>query len=65
MKLTPEQIEIINYEMKDGESILIRAYAGAAKTTTLVEYAKARPNLNFIYLAFNKSVAEEAKAKFT
>lgn len=64
MELTQEQIDIVNVELKDGETFLIQAYAGAAKTTTLVEYAKARPNVKFMYLAFNKSVADEAVVKF-
>lgn len=64
MELTQEQIDIVNVELKNGETFLIQAYAGAAKTTTLVEYAKARPNVKFMYLAFNKSVADEAVAKF-
>lgn len=40
------------------------AFAGTGKTTTLVEYAKARPRKRFLYIAFNKSVQLEAAAKF-
>ncbi|MFA5234035.1 MAG: UvrD-helicase domain-containing protein [Sulfurimonas sp.] len=64
MKLTQEQNDIIGIELAENETFLIQAYAGAAKTTTLVEYAKARPNVDFLYLAFNKSVADEAVLKF-
>lgn len=61
MKLTAEQIEIVNSNAKE---IKILAGAGAAKTTTLVEYVRLRPNKNFLYIAFNKSVEQEAKRKF-
>lgn len=59
--LTDEQKNIIE---SDAKSIVVDAYAGASKTTTLVEYAKARPRKRMIYVAFNKSIAEEAKRKF-
>lgn len=61
MKLTEEQIKIINANEKE---IKVLAGAGAAKTTTLVEYVRLRPNKKFLYIAFNKSVEEEAKRKF-
>jgi superfamily I DNA/RNA helicase len=61
MKLTPEQEDIIN---STGD-IKINAVAGSGKTTTIVEYAKARPaTARFLYLAFNKSVKLEAVKKF-
>lgn len=61
MKLTPEQLEII---MSTGD-IKINAVAGSGKTTTVIEYAKARPkNSRILYLAFNKSVKLEATKKF-
>lgn len=39
-------------------------HAGTGKTTTLVNYAKRRPHLRFLYVAFNKSVADEAQRRF-
>jgi F-box protein, helicase, 18 len=61
MKLTPEQIAIIN----SSGDIKINAVAGSGKTTTLIEYAKARNNQGrILYLAFNKSVKIEAERKF-
>jgi F-box protein, helicase, 18 len=61
MKLTSEQIDIISSK---GNS-KINAVAGSGKTTTLIEYAKARSdNGNILYLAFNKSVKIEAEKKF-
>ncbi len=62
MKLTAEQEAIIN---STGD-IKINAVAGSGKTTTIIEYAKARPkHAKILYLAFNKSVKLEAIKKFT
>lgn len=61
MELTQEQHNIIN---STGD-IKINAVAGSGKTTTIIEYARARPkNSNILYLAFNKSVKLEAAKKF-
>lgn len=61
MKLTEEQKEIISSE----GNIKINAVAGSGKTTTIIEYAKARPeNSKILYLAFNRSVKTEALKKF-
>jgi len=57
MNLTQEQLDIIH---STGD-IKINAIAGSGKTTTIIEYAKARPkNSRILYLAFNKSVKLEA-----
>ena len=62
MELTPEQTDIIN----SSGNIKINAVAGSGKTTTIIEYAKARPrNSKILYLAFNKSVKLEAMRKFS
>ena len=62
MKLTPEQIAIIN----SSGDIKINAVAGSGKATTVIEYAKARPaKSKILYLAFNKSVKMEAIKKFS
>jgi F-box protein, helicase, 18 len=61
MKLTDEQYNIIN----STGNIKINAVAGSGKTTTVLEYARARPkNSKILYLAFNKSVKLEAVKKF-
>ncbi|MCH8127860.1 ATP-dependent helicase [candidate division KSB1 bacterium] len=61
MRLTNEQKEII----ATSGNIKINAVAGSGKTTTILEYAKARPkNKKILYLAFNKSVKLEAERKF-
>lgn len=61
LNLTDEQKEIVH---SDSHTLLVNAFAGTGKTSTLVEFAKARPNKNFIYLAFNRSVKEDAIKKF-
>lgn len=61
MKLTQEQAHIIN---SNGD-IKINAVAGSGKTTTIIEYAKARPaKSKILYLAFNKTVKLQAVKKF-
>lgn len=65
-QLTDEQEKIIttSQSMLAGESLKIQACAGSGKTSTLVEISKANPNARFLYIAFNKSIVEEAKNKF-
>lgn len=58
--LTHEQLAIVN----STGNVRINAVAGSGKTTTLLEYAAARPNLKILYLAFNKAVKLEAERKF-
>lgn len=61
MELTKEQYAIIN---STGD-IKINAVAGSGKTTTIIEFAKARPKESkILYLAFNKSVKIDAIKKF-
>ena len=58
--LTREQIAIVGSR----GNIKINAVAGSGKTTTLIEYARARPGEKILYLAFNKAVKLEAEKKF-
>ena len=51
-------------EVRDDAVMLVRAFAGTGKTTTLLEYVRRRPGKRFAYLTFNRAVMEEAKAKF-
>ena len=61
MQLTSEQEAIIQSD----ENIKINAVAGSGKTTTVIQYAKSRdPKSKILYLAFNKSVKNEAIQKF-
>lgn len=58
--LTGQQIAIIG----STGNININAVAGSGKTTTIIEYAAARPHAKILYLAFNKTVRQEAIKKF-
>lgn len=61
MKLTNEQLQIINSEE---DNLIIEAKAGTGKTTTLIEYTKRRPLNNFLYLAFSSEIKKSSKKKF-
>lgn len=58
---TEEQEIVVGSKAK---RLKVRAFAGATKTTTCELYTRARPNQNIMYLAFNKSTAIEAQARF-
>ena len=58
--MTDQQMAIINSKDK---RILIEANAGAAKTTTVTEYAKRRPFDRKLYIVFNKAMADEMLAE--
>lgn len=61
LTLTQQQKAIINAK----GSIKINAVAGSGKTFTIIEYAKAKPRSSkMLYLVFNKSVKDDAIAKF-
>lgn len=60
MQLTDQQHQIIATE----GNLRINAVAGSGKSTTLRQYVLARPKARFLYLAFNKTVKEEARAQF-
>jgi hypothetical protein len=62
--LTEEQMNIVDTDLGPGELMKVRAYAGTGKTRSLVEYAKKRPRMHFLYVAFNKSAEIDAKEKF-
>ena len=58
---TPEQAKVIGTKAR---RVGVNAYAGTGKTTTAVKFAEARPHENFLYMAYNASIAKEAKTKF-
>lgn len=63
-KPTPEQERVFLFTKKRPENLLIKAYAGAGKTTTIVEAVKLLPkDKNIMFLAFNKHIQEELKTK--
>jgi superfamily I DNA/RNA helicase len=61
IKFTQELKEIVE---SNSSFISVLAFAGSGKTTTLVEFAKYRPNSKILYLAFNSSIAQHAKNIF-
>ena len=63
-RLTHEQEAIVSTSLKPPQWMVVHAFAGSGKTTTLVEYAKRYPMKRFLYLAFNKAITEEAKSRF-
>ena len=60
---TDEQKKIIA-AAKSGRDLAIQALAGTGKTTTLKLLAEALPNKKGTYIAFNKSIVQEAGNKF-
>ncbi|NXG57240.1 FBH1 helicase, partial [Hemiprocne comata] len=64
IKLTHEQQRILNHKIEPGQIVKIMAFAGTGKTSTLVKYAEKFADLNFLYVTFNKAVAERGKSVF-
>lgn len=66
-KPTAEQQSIIDAATGTTDNLIINAYAGAAKTTTLFliadALAKSSPKMEILCLAFNKKIAAEMSAK--
>jgi hypothetical protein len=60
---SPEQ-EAALERYRSGEDMKLVAVAGAGKTTTLRLMAESAPKRGLLYLAFNRSVKEEAERKF-
>ncbi|HAX5097260.1 TPA: UvrD-helicase domain-containing protein [Escherichia coli] len=63
MSLTPtdEQSAIIHWQ---GQKLVVNVFAGTGKTSTLVQYALTNPDSRMLYLAYNRSVRDEAERKF-
>lgn len=59
---TQEQLDIIEFA-KSGNDLIIQAYAGSSKTFTLKSIAEELPEKKILYIAFNKSIVEEATKK--
>lgn len=60
LRFTDEQRAVIEHP----DSACVVACAGAGKTATLVEYAKARLDSRILYIVYNRSARIEATAKF-
>ena len=61
MPLTPEQSRVAQAM---GPIVRVTAYAGTGKTSSLVAWAEAHQAMRALYVAFNKSVQVEARARF-
>ncbi|MFZ3481801.1 UvrD-helicase domain-containing protein [Sphingomonas sp. 3-13AW] len=59
--LTDEQSRIVTHDPSG--TLIVEAFAGTGKTSTLVEYAKKWKSKG-LYLCFNSSIASEAKVRF-
>ncbi|XP_054845336.1 F-box DNA helicase 1 [Eublepharis macularius] len=61
---TYEQQQILNHAIVPGQVVKIMAFAGTGKTSTLIKYAEKWSNLRFLYVAFNKTIAEQGGRVF-
>jgi F-box protein 18 (helicase) len=64
MELTAEQRDVVHFPLRHGEILRVIAFAGTGKTTTLYHFAQVRPQQRILYVAFNKSVQQEAERRF-
>lgn len=68
MNLTPEQLRIVNHVISTDGLTMVSAVAGSGKTSLLVALTTTMVELQSdmvgLYLAYNKSVATEARQKF-
>src|SRR5260370_18225154 len=61
---TAEQAQVIQTDLEAGQVMGSKAIGGAGKSSTLQMYVDAFPNKKFLYLAFGKAQADEAKQRF-
>jgi DNA helicase-2/ATP-dependent DNA helicase PcrA len=61
---TPEQLSILSAIKGSEASLMISAYAGTGKTTTLVMIAEALPPVPSLALAFNTKIKSELESRF-
>ncbi len=62
-RYTDEQRDAIETAVS-GKDTVIHAYAGAGKTSTLKAISQCLPGKSILYVAFNRSVVDEARRKF-
>lgn len=62
--LTAEQEAFVAHDVSRGDLVCVQAFAGTGKTRSLLAYAERRPQLRFLYLAFNSATAQAARAQF-
>jgi F-box protein 18 (helicase) len=64
IKLTTEQEQVINYNLLEGQALVVEAGAGTGKTTCFLKFSQAHPEDKILYLCFNNKSAKEAKQKY-
>lgn len=62
MKLTQEQDTIIT-AFEQGRDLRVQAGAGCGKSSTLIEAAKARPEQDGLFIAYNRAIKDDMAAK--
>ena len=60
---TPQQKSVIDHVQTTGKSLVVEAVAGSGKTTTIFGAIMASEKDNMCVVAFNRSIADEFKAK--
>lgn len=60
-KHIPEQEKIITWK---GRKLVVGAFAGTGKTSTLEAFARANPKQRMLYLAYNRAIRDEAERRF-
>lgn len=65
-QLTAEQARIASHKLEKGGNDVIKivAFAGTGKTTTLIKMCQEHPNLKFLVVVYNASVARHAESVF-
>jgi UvrD-like helicase family protein len=61
MRYSSEQLEVIETNC---DAVVTNAFAGAGKTSTMVGFAVAREQEKMLYVAYNRSIRDEASRKF-
>lgn len=61
MQPTQEQAQVIAWK---GRQLVVTAFAGTGKTSTLEAYALANPGERMLYLAYNRAIREESERRF-
>ncbi|ECI0839569.1 ATP-dependent helicase [Salmonella enterica subsp. diarizonae] len=58
---TPEQSAVIDWQ---GTRLVVGAFVGTGKTTTLRRFAEQNPDERMLYVAYNRAIRDEAQQKF-
>ena len=61
---TPQQEAVSRCRLDKGELVLVDAFAGSGKTTVLQFLTEANPTLRFLYVCYNKELADAASKRF-